>query len=47
MSMWGQRPVLVLIGIRLGVNGVNPIYYEAVKVRSCLLLRVLNRCDAH
>ena len=35
-SVWGQRPVLVLIGIRLGVNGVNPIYYEAVKVRNFL-----------
>ena len=29
---WGGRPVLVLIGIRLGINGVNPVYYEALKV---------------
>ena len=31
-SAWGQRPVLVLIGIRLGLQGVNPIYYDAIKV---------------
>ena len=31
-SIWGQRPVLVLIGIRLGIDGVNPIYYDSVKV---------------
>ncbi|KAH8111525.1 hypothetical protein DFH11DRAFT_1729456 [Phellopilus nigrolimitatus] len=31
MSIWGQRPVLVLVGIRLGIDGVNPVYYEAVK----------------
>ncbi|KAF7983563.1 hypothetical protein HWV62_21152 [Athelia sp. TMB] len=28
---WGGRPVLVLVGIRLGINGVNPIYYETIK----------------
>lgn len=27
-----ERPVLVLIGIRLGLEGVNPMYYESVKV---------------
>ncbi|KAH8927127.1 hypothetical protein BT69DRAFT_1317122 [Atractiella rhizophila] len=26
-----QRPVLVLFGLRLGINGVNPIYFESVK----------------
>ncbi|EST08519.2 Peptidase C54 [Kalmanozyma brasiliensis GHG001] len=26
-----QRPVLILIGIRLGLDSVNPIYYESVK----------------
>ena len=31
-TVWGQRPVLILVGVRLGVNGFNPIYYEAVKV---------------
>ncbi|KAL5534817.1 hypothetical protein ACEPAG_1281 [Sanghuangporus baumii] len=31
MSIWGQRPVLVLVGIRLGIDCVNPIYYDAVK----------------
>jgi cysteine protease ATG4 len=30
---WGGRAVLVLVGIRLGLDGVNPIYYEGVKVR--------------
>lgn len=29
---WGNKAVLVLVGIRLGINGVNPVYYEAVKV---------------
>lgn len=28
---WGNRGVLVLIGIRLGIGGVNPVYYEAIK----------------
>lgn len=32
---WGSRPVLCLIGIRLGLDGVNPIYYETIKVRIC------------
>ncbi len=31
---WGQRPVLVLVGIRLGLDGVNPIYYNSIKVTS-------------
>ena len=26
-----QRPVLILIGLRLGLDSVNPIYYESVK----------------
>lgn len=29
-----QRPVLVLLGVRLGIDGVNPVYWESVKVRS-------------
>lgn len=32
-SKWGNKTVLVLIGIRLGIDSVNPIYYETVKVR--------------
>ena len=32
MSVWGGRPVLILIGIRLGLDGVNPIYYDSIKV---------------
>ncbi|KAG6882739.1 hypothetical protein C0995_013906, partial [Termitomyces sp. Mi166 len=28
---WGDRPVLLLIGVRLGLDGVNPIYYETIK----------------
>lgn len=31
---WGDRAVLVLVGIRLGIDGVNPIYYDSVKVRT-------------
>lgn len=27
-----SRPVLVLIGLRLGIDGVNPIYYDSIKV---------------
>ncbi|EGN97189.1 cysteine protease required for autophagy [Serpula lacrymans var. lacrymans S7.3] len=29
---WGGRAVIVLIGIRLGLDGVNPIYYDTIKV---------------
>lgn len=29
---WGSKAVLVLIGMRLGLDGVNPIYYDSVKV---------------
>jgi len=28
---WGEKAVLVLAGIRLGLDGVNPIYYESLK----------------
>ncbi|KAF8054328.1 peptidase family C54-domain-containing protein [Lyophyllum atratum] len=31
-SAWGDRPVLLLIGVRLGLEGVNPIYYETIKL---------------
>ncbi|KAF8266378.1 hypothetical protein EI94DRAFT_1733232 [Lactarius quietus] len=31
LSRWGGRGVVVLIGIRLGIDGVNPIYYETIK----------------
>ena len=27
---WSSRPILVLIGIRLGLEGVNPIYHEGI-----------------
>ncbi|KAH9947064.1 peptidase family C54-domain-containing protein [Amylocystis lapponica] len=30
-STWGDRAVLMLIGIRLGLDGVNPIYYDTIK----------------
>ncbi|CAA7266177.1 unnamed protein product [Cyclocybe aegerita] len=30
-TTWGDRPVLLLLGIRLGIEGVNPIYYETIK----------------
>lgn len=29
---WGDRGVLILIGIRLGLDGVNPVYYDTIKV---------------
>ncbi|KAJ6583690.1 hypothetical protein B0H10DRAFT_2096751 [Mycena sp. CBHHK59/15] len=28
---WGDRPVLLLLGIRLGLDGVNPVYQETTK----------------
>lgn len=31
-NIW-KKPVLVLIGVRLGIDGVNPIYHEGIKVR--------------
>lgn len=33
-SKWGGRAVLVLIGIRLGIDCVNPVYYDTIKVRT-------------
>ena len=38
---WGDRPVLVLLGIRLGLDGVNPIYYDTIKVRLLLFSETL------
>ncbi|KAK7049890.1 Cysteine protease atg4 [Paramarasmius palmivorus] len=29
---WGDRPVLLLLGIRLGLDGVNPIYYDTIRI---------------
>lgn len=29
---WGKRAVLILVGVRLGLDGVNPIYYDSIKV---------------
>ncbi|KAF8154943.1 peptidase family C54-domain-containing protein [Crassisporium funariophilum] len=31
-ASWGDRPVLLLLGIRLGIEGVNPIYYDTIKL---------------
>lgn len=31
-AQWGDRPVLLLLGIRLGLDGVNPIYYDTIKL---------------
>lgn len=36
-TTWGDRPVLLLLGIRLGIDGVNPIYYDTIKVTFCYL----------
>ena len=38
LSRWGGRAVVVLIGIRLGIDGVKPIYYETIKVCDSLHL---------
>ena len=35
-TTWGDRPVLLLLGIRLGIDGVNPIYYDTIKVKFLL-----------
>jgi hypothetical protein len=32
LSRWGGRGIVVLIGIRLGIDGVNPVYYNTIKV---------------
>lgn len=29
--VWGDRAVLILIGHRLGIDGVNPVYYDTLK----------------
>ncbi|KAJ6522191.1 hypothetical protein DFH09DRAFT_1251014 [Mycena vulgaris] len=31
-ATWGDRPVLLLLGIRLGLDGVNPVYHETIKL---------------
>ncbi|KAF8215429.1 hypothetical protein K438DRAFT_1955408 [Mycena galopus ATCC 62051] len=38
---WGDRAVLLLLGIRLGLDGVNPMYYNIIKVSSCFLIFLL------
>ncbi|KAF7289537.1 Cysteine protease [Mycena chlorophos] len=30
-ASWGDRPVLLLLGLRLGLDNVNPIYYSTIK----------------
>lgn len=30
--VWGNKAVLILVGLRLGLDGVNPIYYDSIKV---------------
>ena len=37
-TTWGDRPVLLLLGIRLGIEGVNPIYYDTIKVKECFMV---------
>ena len=41
---WGNRGVLTLIGIRLGIDGVNPVYYEAIKASPLRRGSRLTRC---
>jgi hypothetical protein len=40
--VWGGRAVLVLIGHRLGLDCVNPIYYDTIKVRMTLFLALFS-----
>ena len=44
-TTWGDRPVLLLLGIRLGIDGVNPIYYETIRVNLFLLLSTFLLAD--
>lgn len=37
--VWGDKAVLILVGLRLGLDGVNPIYYDSIKVSSDVLGR--------
>lgn len=39
-AAWGDRPVLLLIGVRLGIDGVNPIYYETIKVCASIPINI-------
>lgn len=32
VNSWGERPVLLLFGVRLGIEAVHPTYYDSVKV---------------
>jgi hypothetical protein len=41
-SQWGGRAVVVLIGIQLGIDGVNPIYYDTIKVRGFFAFHMLS-----
>jgi hypothetical protein len=45
---WGGRAVLVLVGVRLGLDCVNPIYYDTIKVsaRRNLSIEVIDRIYA-
>ena len=47
LSRWGARAVVVFIGIRLGIDGVNPIYYETIKVCNSLHLFHVRSIDVN
>lgn len=34
---WGGKGVLILAGVRLGMQGVNPLYHESIKVSKLYL----------
>ena len=42
LSRLGRRVVVVLIGIWLGVDSVNPIYYEITKVCDSWILLIIH-----
>jgi len=40
-TRWGDKAVLVLVGLRLGLDGVHPSYYDTIKVSLTHLTRSL------
>ena len=45
-SAWGSKAVLILVGLRLGLDGVNPIYHESIQVGRALRCVVLSSRQA-
>lgn len=43
---WGHKAVLILVGLRLGLDGVNPIYHDSIKVSLCAFAQDLTALPA-